>query len=108
LTRIVHPSRHPELAHAGVDDRIAGLPALPGKKKPLILAPGKRSILLAKGSVRQIGRMKQQMIGELPPRKLAQKRLVSGGAPVRVRMSKRRVPALRRRDLAEMEMRREA
>ena len=67
---IGHEARPPELAHAGVNDRIAGLPARPGAEADLIIPPGKARKLVAQRMRREIGMGEKQRGCEVAPAEL--------------------------------------
>ena len=99
----------PELTHAGVDDGIAGLAALPGAQCPAVGFPGKGVERGLQVTLRQIRHVEQQMPAELAPAQFAEEfidvarefRMLGGGKACRV-------PDLPRADFTEAQMRRKA
>ncbi len=106
---VVHHAGVPELAHAGVDDRVAGQAAPPGLQCARIALPGKGVELLLQISVGEVGDVEQQVAAELAPAELAQELVdVAGEARVLGGGEAGCVPELARADLAEAQMRRQA
>src|ERR1700712_437908 len=105
----MHPAGVPQLAQARVDQRIAGVSALPGLEILGRLLPGKPSIVLAQGLFRRVRKMEQQVMGELAPADLVEKLAVAPGAVLAARQRKMTdpVPPLARPDLAKMQVRRQ-
>src|SRR5579863_585961 len=104
----MHHAVVPELAHAGVHDGVAGLPALPGFECHFVVAPWKGiegCLQVAGGEIRHV---EQQMAAEFAPAEFAQEfvgiasesRTFGGG-------KLRGMPDLTRADLAKAQMRRE-
>ena len=102
---VVHPAGRPQLAHAGIDDRIAGAPAPPRPDVVGIgLGPGEiveGRLQIARG---EVGMVVEEMPGEFPPGEFRQElvRAAPAGVPAIG------VPDLTGADLAEAQMRREA
>ena len=96
----MHPSGAPELPHAGIDNRIAGSPALPGFEAVGIVAPGKIVECRPQVFFGDRGKMIQQMMGELAPADLGEKFFRAGLSAVDG------LPDLARADFAKMKMRR--
>ena len=107
---VVHPARCPQFAHAGINDRVAGIASLPCLERVIVFAPRKVRELGPEGLAHQVRPVVQQVIGELPPQQFLQKVFcatvhiaaavghgVAGG-----------VPALERGDFSEVQMRRQA
>ena len=67
---IVHGSSAPELAHAGVDDRIAGPPLRPGAKALVVVAPGKALEFWPQRTRRDLGMGEEERRGEVAPAEL--------------------------------------
>ncbi len=63
-------SGSPQLAHAGVDDRVAGLSSRPGAETPFVVAPGKALERLPQATRRQIRMGVELRGGEVAPAKL--------------------------------------
>ena len=106
---VVHEAGVPELAHAGIDDGIAGAAALPGAQRLGVLGPREGIEAGVEVGSGEIGMVEQQVIGELAPAELRQELFdiaVRGGAVFRGAC--RRVPDLARADLAETQVRRQA
>jgi hypothetical protein len=99
---VVHPADRPELAHAGIDDRISGLALLPGAQSLGIFPPAKRESRPERFA-RQMRKIVEEVVGKLPPVQLAN---VGVGAFPRAILASRMegVPALARADLAERQM----
>ncbi len=57
----------PQLAHAGVDDGIAGAAVLPGGQQAAVAGPGEGVEIGAEVALRQVGEMNQQVIREFAP-----------------------------------------
>jgi hypothetical protein len=99
----------PEFTHAGVDDGIAGLAALPGPQRPGIGFPRKgveRGLQVALG---QIGNVEQQMPAEFTPAQFAEEFVdVTGELWILGGGKSRGVPDLPRADLAKAQMRRQS
>jgi hypothetical protein len=77
---VVHPARDIHLAHRRIDDRHARAPPLPGSD---LLArgvgiPRKRVPLLAPVAVHDMGRVKDEVMGEVAPDELLQEGLGAG------------------------------
>src|SRR5262249_15495873 len=103
---VVHPAGLPELAHAGVDDRIAGATLLPRAQRLGVLPPWERVEPLLQVLARKIGKAVQELIAELAPAELGQEFFdVARDASAPLRREGRGVPDLERADLAEPEMR---
>ena len=103
---VVHVTMAPELAHAGIDDRVTGLATLPFFQK-IRRRPPRKGVELGIPVLRfQVGKMKQQVVGEVPPDHfLAEMDDVLGGeAPGKPAC---RMPDPGRRDFAHRQMRRE-
>lgn len=86
----MHPAGRPQFSHAGIHQREASPPALPGLQRPRILAPQE---ILKRWSERPVGGMRkviEQMVRELSPDELPPVLGVTGS------------PQLLRRNLAEM------
>jgi len=64
-----------ELAHSGIDDRIAGSAALPGAQARIVLSPGEGIEGRLQVAVREIGPVIEQVSAELAPAELALCRL---------------------------------
>src|SRR5262249_37877844 len=105
---VMHHAGVPELAHAGIDDGIAGAPVLPRLQRPGVALPGevvKGGLQVLLGEVRVV---EQQVSAELAPAQFAQELLdaarqaamfgggEAGGGP-----------ALPRADLAKAQVRRQ-
>ena len=76
---VVHPARRAELAHAGVDDRIARAALAPGVEVLVVAVPVDRVELAAVGVV-GVARVVQEHVGvEVAPRELARVRVVAAG-----------------------------
>ena len=67
---VMHIASAVKLAHAGIDNRIAGLAAGPGLQGGAVLAPVKRIKARLQGARRQLRKLGQQMIGKFPPAQL--------------------------------------
>ena len=70
---VMHPAGRPELPHPGVDNRVTGLPFLPGPQKSLVANPRKILELFSKRTIGGFREVKQQMMGEFAPGHLLQK-----------------------------------
>ena len=78
---VVHAAGAPELAHAGVDDRIAGAALLPAPEIGCALPPGElveAGVDIVGGKVRMAA---HQVIGELAPRQLLTEGVDAAPAP---------------------------
>ena len=106
---VMHDAGVPKLAHAGIDDGVTGLTALPGGERLLVVPPRKgveRRLQIARG---EIGYVEQQMPAEFAPAELAQEFVGIAGERGTLGGGKMRgMPDLARADLAETQMRREA
>ena len=80
---IVHPPERPQLPHAGVDNRVTGLPGLPERPGCLVLGPRESAKLGPEGLVHGLWVVKQEVVGELSPHQLAQIRLRVCDCPIR-------------------------
>src|SRR5450756_1518975 len=69
---VVHHPGVPELAHAGIDDGIAGLAALPRPQCLLVICPGKGVEGRLQIALGEIGHVKQQVATEFAPAQFAQ------------------------------------
>ena len=67
---IVHVACRPELAHPGVDDRIARQPARPGVKPGGVLAKGEALEAPLPRASGQLGKPVEQRVGKLAPTEL--------------------------------------
>ena len=99
---IVHPAGRPELAHAGVDDRIAGAAALPGLDG-VVLVAREGVELRPEVALGEVAEVEEQVVGELAPAELGQELLGRG----RQAAARGGAPDLARADLAESEVRRQ-
>ena len=99
---VMHPARLPKLAHPGIHNRIASLPALPGAKHPGIRRPGKGREIGAQRRLRHFRAVPEQMMRKLPPQHFLEEGLQPCAA-LRGRRP-RRHPDLTRRNLPEMQM----
>ena len=103
---IVHDAGGPQLAHAGIDDRIARLPLLPGRKALRVVTPRKGGKLGPERLGRQRRPMMQEVIGEFAPEHFLQeffRRTVEPATGLCLRRP-HGVPALRRADLAKVQV----
>ena len=66
------PARRPQLAHAGIYQRIPRVATLPGAQPWRVLAPGESSIGRAPGRLWDVRVMIQHVVRELPPTQLSQ------------------------------------
>ena len=64
---VVLPACLPELTHPGVDDRVAGAADLPRTQVLLIRLPGEFLELLAQRTIRSLGEMVDEVLGEFAP-----------------------------------------
>ena len=103
----MHPAGLPQFAHAGVDDRITGLPALPARERIARLAPGKSIEGRIEVLFRKSRKVDEQVIRKLPPDDFLSKNL-----QVAIRDAAagvfRSLPYPVGRDLAESQMRRQS
>ena len=100
---VVHPSCRPQLAHPGVDDGVSGLSLGPGNKIRLGIAP--RQTVKIRPRIRRsvIGKLVNRIRRIIAPANLAQIRLTFFAHTLGHMM-----PDSRGRNLAEMQMRRQA
>ena len=105
---IVHPAGGPEFAHAGVNEGIACLTALPRAKPRWVLPPREPGELGPQRLLRSMGKVEEQMVRKLTPAQLGQELPTTPhrrrDGP-RLREALHRVPHLARADLAEMQVR---
>ena len=107
---VMHPAGGPELAHAGIDERDAGLAALPAAERVVVWPPGKGVEARIVVAGRKLRIVEEQVVRELAPADLGEEFL-----GVALRSSRfaggtgmlEGVPDLARPDLAEMQMGRE-
>ena len=102
---VVHEAGAPELAHAGVDERIAGFAARPGAKAGSVVAPGEALELPPQRPLRHVGMGVKEGRGEVAPAELGEiflRRL--SNAWIRGRGAFRRGGGPSGRDLAEAQM----
>ena len=64
---VVHVAGAPELAHAGVDDRIAGSPRRPGAEARFVAAEGKALEFRPQGTRREVGTGEEERRREVAP-----------------------------------------
>src|SRR5271168_5198201 len=102
----MHHPRVPELAHAGIDNRVAGSAALPGGKRSLVVSPAEFIKGMLEIARREIGHVEQQVPAEFAPRQFAQELVDVACEPGTLGGGKTRgVPDLPRADLAEPQVR---
>ena len=92
----MHETLARELAHAGVDDRIAGAALLPGRERAGVVAPAMAA--RPEVGVRDLGARREQLRVEVAPAELAHERL--GALP-----AARALGQLERRQAAEVQVR---
>ncbi len=102
----MHPTGRPQLAHPGVDDRIAGLAALPCLQLSGIRGPREPLEIGSQRFRRRAGEVIENVVRELPPADLAEERLSILRRAIRKRLVDRS-PDLAGTDLSELQMRRE-
>jgi hypothetical protein len=68
---VVHPAGLPKLPHAGIDDGVAGLAALPGAESLLRGGPRKPVERIIEILLGQSRKMKQQVVAKLAPGEFA-------------------------------------
>ena len=106
---VVHPAGRPELAHARIDDGIAGPPPFPGLQRRGVPAPGHGVVLWPEGRVRDLLKLRQQVSRELAPADLGDELvgldLADFALGRRVTGGRDRAPGA---DLAPVQMRRQA
>ena len=89
---VVHPAGRPELAHAGVDERVAGAGrAARRRARPASSRQGKRCEALAQRTLGRVREVVQQVVAELAPAELAQEG--AGGAAAGPAPAPRPAPA---------------
>ena len=64
---IVHPTGRPQLTHAGIDDRIASVPARPGLELRVTPRPWEIRELRAEWFIGQARPVEQQVVREFAP-----------------------------------------
>src|SRR3569623_3209951 len=72
---IVHPTRLPQLAHARIDDRDAGVSELPCAQQRIVAPPRKRGVTRIERCLVEKRLMVKQVVRELAPDALAMQRL---------------------------------
>ena len=106
---VVHVPGRVELAHAGIDERIAGAALRPGGKVPRALAPGddlEAPLQVLAGDLRVV---EEDVLVELPPAEFGEKLVdVAMARLARGRGRLRRQPHLPRPDFPEVQVRRQA
>ena len=109
---VMHPAGRPELPHAGIDDRKTGASLLPRTKPDGVVRPGKPRVVGPQRRVARVGKVVQQMVGKLPPAEFAEIGLRAARRDLRRRLPPNgladAMPDPSRRDLAKVEMRRQA
>ena len=100
------PAGLPELTHTGVDDWVAGAADLPRPQELLVRRPRKLLELSAERTIRGLGKMMNEMLGEFTPADLGHIFVATLGAEMSSGADG--VDDFERRDLAEVQVRRKA
>lgn len=74
----MHHAGVPELAQAGIDDGVPGMPALPGGERGLVAFPREAVEVRLQVLGGEVGMVVQQVTAELAPAELAQELLDAG------------------------------
>jgi hypothetical protein len=69
---VVHVAREVELAHARIDERVAGAPLAPGRKQPFVVGPGDALELRAEGAGGDARVMPEDLEVEIAPGELGE------------------------------------
>src|SRR3546814_12247648 len=101
---VVHPAGLPQLAYAGIDQRIAGAATLPAVQQSGIVAPREGVEIGTEVALRQIGDVIEQVMREFAPAQLGEEFLgIAHGAVILAGAQPHGMPELARADPAEMQ-----